>query len=181
VTRKVAPRSSVHELAIGAAMCASASALTITAAAAAVVVTGIADDVRRSARLSFAGVAHTPIEVLAIAIHNARIATATFLFAVAAPWLPSRARRVVDALLVTVFLLNATLVGMALGAYGGRLAFAAAHVPIEFGALGVAGGAYIAARRRSVGWSSLMGAAGLCTCLLLLAATAETYASGWSK
>jgi hypothetical protein len=181
VTRKVAPRSSVHELAIGAAMCASTSALTITAAAAAVVATGIADDVRRSVRLSFAGVAHTPGELLTVALHNARIATATFLFAVAAPWLPSRARMLVDALLVTVFFLNATLVGMALGAYGGRLAFAAAHVPIEFGALGVAGGAYIAARQRSVGGRSLVGAAGLCACLLVLAAAAETYASGGSK
>jgi hypothetical protein len=181
VLRKVALRSSMHELAIGAAMCAGAAALTITAAAAAVAVTGTADDVRRSLRLSFAGVAQKPSELLTIALHNARIAAATFVCAVAAPWLPSRARMLVDASLVTVFLLNATLVGIALGAYGGRLAFAAAHVPIEFGALAVAGGAYIAARRRSVGVRGLMGAAGLCATLLVLAAAAETYASGGSQ
>jgi hypothetical protein len=179
--RKVALRSSVHELAIGAAICAGGAALMITVAAAAVAVSGTADDVRRSLRLSFAGVAHKPSELLTIALHNARIATATFVCAVAVPWLPSRARMLVDAWLVTVFFLNATLVGIALGAYGGRLAFAAAHVPIEFGALAVAGGAYIAARQRLVGVCALMGAAGLCAALLVVAAAAETYTSGGSQ
>jgi hypothetical protein len=171
----------VHELAIGAAMCAGGAALMIIAAAAAVAMTGIADDVRRSLRLSFAGVAHKPSELLTIALHNARIATATFVCAVAVPWLPSRARMLVDASLVTVFFLNATLVGIALGAYGHRLAFAAVHIPIEFGALALAGGAYLAARQRSVSVRSLMGAAGLCAALLVLAAAAETYASGGSQ
>src|SRR4051794_23327217 len=108
--RKVALRPSVHELAIAAAICAGGAALMITAAAAAVVVTGTADDVRRSLRLSFAGVAHKPSELLTIALYNARIATTPFVCAVAVPWLPSRARMLVDASLVTVFFLNATLV-----------------------------------------------------------------------
>lgn len=181
MTRDVATRSSVDEVAIGAAMCAGAAALTIAAAGVAVVVTGTADDVRRSLRLTFDGIAETPNEVLRISLHNARIAAATFLCALAVPRLPSRATMLVDALLATVFLLNATLVGVALGAYGRRLAaFTATHVPLEFGALAVAGGAYLAARQQSVGARSLMRAAGLCTALLVLAAAVETYASGGS-
>jgi hypothetical protein len=182
VTRDLATRPSVGEVAIGATMCASAAALTIVAAAVAVVVTGTGDDVRRSLRLSFAGVSHTQSEVLTIALQNARIAGAAFLSAVAVPRLPSRVRTLVDALLATVFVLNAALVGVALGAYGRCLAVCAvAHVPIEFGALAVAGGVYVAARHRPLGVRSLAAAAGLCTVLLVLAAAVETYASGGSQ
>jgi hypothetical protein len=179
VKRGVAVRSSLYEVAIGTAVCGGAACLTIAAAAAAVVVTGTADDVRRSLRLSFSGVAQTPSEVLGIALHNARIAAATFLCALAVARLPSRARMLVDALMATVFVLNATLVGLALGAYGGRLfATTGAHLPIEFGALALSGGAYLAARRQSVRVRSLSCAAGLCAALLVLAAAAETYPSG---
>jgi hypothetical protein len=182
VKRDVAARSSLYELATGAAKCAGAAALTISSAAAAVVGMGRADDVRRTLRWSFAGVAETPDEVFRIAFHNARIAAATFLCALAVARLPSRARMLVDALLATVFVLNATLIGVALGAYGGRLvASTGAHLPIEVGALALAGGAYLAARQRAVGLRSVICAAGLCAALLVLAAAAETYASGASQ
>ena len=110
MTRDLATRSSAGKLAIAATMCASAAALTIVAAAAtivvaaaaAVVVTGTGDDVRRSLRLSFAGVSHTHSEVLSIALQNTRIAGAAFFSAVAVPRLPSRVRMLVDALLATV-------------------------------------------------------------------------------
>jgi hypothetical protein len=163
-------------------MCAGAAGLTITAAAAAVVVTGTADDLRRNLGLSFSGVAQTPSDVVGIALHNARIAAATLLCALAVPRLPSRARMLVDVLLATVFVLNAALVGAGLGAYGGRLvATTGAHLPVEFGALALAGGAYLKARQRPVGVRSVLSAAGLCAAVLVLAAAAETYASGGSQ
>jgi hypothetical protein len=156
-------------------------ALLIAIGAAAVALTGTADDLRDAWRLSFAGVERTPGEALGIALHNAKLAAATLMCALAAPRLPLRARLLADIALATVLAVNASIVGLALGAYGERLAAATAgHLPIEFAALSVAGGAYLSARRGPVNARALACIGALCGMLLLVAAAAETYASGRS-
>ena len=71
---------------------------------------------------------------------------------------------------------NAGLLGVALGAYGSRVAAAIAlHLPLEFAALSLAGGAYMQASKQPLGTRALACIAALCALLLSAAATLETY------
>jgi hypothetical protein len=150
--------------------------LLILSGAAAVRLTGASDEIRDSLPLSFAGVERTPGEALSIALQNARIAAATLLCALTVRALPGRARIAVDAVLAAVMALNALFVGIALGVYGTRLAAATApHLPLEFAALCLAGGAYMHARRQPLGRVVLAAVAATCALLLVIAATLETY------
>ncbi|MGH2944673.1 MAG: stage II sporulation protein M [Solirubrobacteraceae bacterium] len=165
-----------RDLAAGALACAGAATLVIVCGAASVALTGLADDVRRALRFDFAGVDETPAAALQIALHNARLAAAALLCALVVPRLAQRARLLADVVLATVLAANASLVGLALGAYGGRVAAAIAlHLPIEFAALSLAGGAYMSTSRRPLGLADLAIVAGLCALMLIIAATLETY------
>jgi hypothetical protein len=179
VTRPISRHGLLEGVGAGAVTCAVTAALLILSGAAAVRLTGTGDEIRDSLRLSFAGVDRTPEEALSIAAHNGRIAAATVLCALTVGRLPRPARVVVDSVLLAVVAFNSLIVGLALGAYGERLVVStAAHLPIEFAALSLAGGAYLSARRRLLSLRPLAYACGLSGALLVAAALAETYVSG---
>jgi hypothetical protein len=164
------------EIAAGAAVCAAAAVLVIAVAAGAVALSGQGDDARRALRFGFGGVERTPGEALRLAIHNARFAAGTLLCAIAAPRLARPARLLVDLTLTSLLTINAGLVGVALGAYGQRLAAAIVlHLPLEFAALSLAGGAYMQASKQPLETRTLALVAALCALLLSAAATLETY------
>jgi hypothetical protein len=166
----------VTDSAAAAAVCAAAAVLVIAVAAGAVALSGQGDDARRALRLGFGGVERTPGEALRLAIHNARFAAGTLLCAIAAPRLPTRTRQCVDLMLMSLLAVNAGIVGVALGAYGQRVAAAIAlHLPLEFAALSLAGGAYMQASQQPLGARALACIAALCALLLSAAATLETY------
>ena len=138
-----APRA-VRDIVTGAFACAGAAIAVMASAATAVTLSEADDDLRRALRFGFAGVGRTPDEVVRIALHNARLAAATLLCAAAIPLLPRPGRVFLGAVLSGVLVLNAGIVGLALGAYGERLAVAVAlHLPLEFGAFSIAGGSYL--------------------------------------
>jgi hypothetical protein len=164
------------DIAVRAAACAAAAALVAALSATVIAVSGLADDVRRTLRFGFGGLDRTPAEVLGIAAHNARFAAGPLLCAMIAPRLPRCARAIVGLMLGSVLALNAVAVGVALGAYGPRVAAAIAlHLPVEFAALAVAGGAYLSTSRRPLGPVELVYVAVLCVLLLVVAAALETY------
>jgi hypothetical protein len=166
----------LRDIAARAAACAAAAALVAAVSAAVIAVSGLADDVRRTLRFGFGGLERTPAEVLRIAAHNARFAAGTLVCAALAPRLPRRTRAIVALMLATVLAFNAAAVGIALGAYGGRGAAAIAlHLPVEFAALSVAGGAYLSTSRRALSPAELLYVAVLCLLLLVVAATLEAY------
>jgi hypothetical protein len=166
------------DIAAGALVCAGAAVLVLAAAAVAVALTGLGDDARRALRFGFGGVERTPGEALRLAIHNARFAAGTLLCAIAAPRLAARVRLLVDLMLASLLAFNAGLVGVALGAYGLRVAAATAlHLPLEFTALSLAGGAYMSTSKQPLGARALAYVAAVCALLLAGAATLETYVS----
>ena len=170
------PQRTVTEIAAGAAVCAAATVVVIAAATAVVALSGLGDDARRALRFGFGGVESTPCEALRLVIHNARFAAGTLLCAIAAPRLPARTRVCVDLMLTSLLAINAGLVGVALGAYGERVAAAIAlHLPLEFAALSLAGGAYMSTSKQPLAPRALARIAALCALLLACAATLETY------
>ena len=133
---------------------------------------------RHALGFGFGGVDRSLAEVAWIAAHNARVAGATLTWAVAAPRLPRRVRRLVDAVLAIVLSLSGGAVGAAYGAYGGRAITATApHLPVEFAGLSLAGGAYLHARTHAIRASEFAAVALACGLLLVAAAFLETYAS----
>jgi hypothetical protein len=170
------PSATTADVLLSAALCAAAFALVIAATALAIVASGLAGDLRRLLGFNFAGVEHTPAQAASIALHNARLAAGTLLFAGARPRLTPAARRALDALLTALLVLNAGAVGLALGAYGARLAAVAwIHLRLELAALSLAGGAYLQARKHALNPRVLATVAAICAALLALAATLETY------
>lgn len=168
----------MRDVLTGAAVCAAVAAFLAAATALAIALTGLADDTRRLLDFGFAGVERTPAQSANIALHNARFVVVTLGFAILRPDLPRPVCTIVDALLAAVLTLNAGELGVALGAYGERVAAATAlHAPLEFSALALAGGAYISTRKQPLGLSTLARIAVFCALLLTAAATLETYAS----
>ena len=160
-----------------AAICAAAAALVLATTALAVAATGLADDARRVLRFAFGGVEQTPAEAARIALHNATIATGTLLAAAARPRIPAATRPVLDVVLATLLAVNAAAVGVALGAYGTRVATAIAlHLPLELAAFSLAGGAYMQACKQPLSVRALGAIAALSALLLVAAAMLETYA-----
>jgi len=179
VTHCVSRSTLGESLVVAAIACAGAAALLIASCAAAVQLTGSADEVRYTFRLSFAGVERTPGEAAAIALQNGRLAAAALLGTFAVRRLPGPARSLVDMVLGAVFVVNVAAIGLALGAYGERLLVATApHTPIELAALSLSGGTYISARRRRLPPHALACVVGVTAVLLAGAAAAETYVSG---
>jgi hypothetical protein len=168
----------VTHIVTGTAVCTAVAVLVIAVAAGAVALSGLGDEVRRALRFGFGGVERTPGEALGLAIHNARFAAGALLCAIAAPRLARPARLLVEVMLTSLFAMNASLVGVALGAYGQRVASAIApHLPLELAALSLAGGAYMQASKQPLETRTLVFVAALCALLLSAAAALETYVS----
>ena len=141
------------------------------AAAGVVLLLRAGGDARAFLRFDFSGT-HQPS--LAIAAQNARLVGAVLLGVVARPHL-GRARLSLDAGLAVVFVGNATLVGIALGAYGTRTVRAVAlHGPLELAALSLAGGVYLSSRRSPVAVGPICVVAASCAALLVISGVVET-------
>lgn len=168
----------IHGIAAGAIRCATAAVTVLVLASAAVPLAGLADEARKTLRFGFGGVEQSPSEVARLAIHNARFAGGTLLCAGLAPRLTKHARRAVDLLLGGLLTFNAAAVGIAIGAYGTRTITATAiHLPVEFAALSLAGGAYMQACKQPLSARELAAVAAATALLLVAAAALETYAS----
>jgi len=166
------------DIAAGAVVCAAAAVLVLATAAATVALSGLADDARHALRFGFGGVERTPGEAFGVAIHNARFAAGALLCAIIAPRLPTRARPLINLMLASLLAINAGIVGVALGAYGPRVAAATAlHLPLEFAAFSLAGGAYMSTSRQPLSARELAAVAASCALLLACAATLEAYGS----
>lgn len=165
MTVRVAPLVALAALAVIAAV--AGCALTL----------GLAPELRESLRFRFAH----PRDLHAfgaIALNNARVALVPFAAALAVPFV-GRALLVLDVGLVVLALCNCALIGVALAAYGGRLALAlAAHAPLELAAMSLALATYIRARttcpRRPRGLPRLVAG---CLVLIVAAAGAEVWIS----
>ena len=178
MTNAPRPDPCIAGIAAGAVLFAAAAMTVVVLASAAVSLAGLADDTRKMLRFGFGGVEQSPSEVARLAIHNARFAGGTLLCAGLAPRLTKRARRAVDLLLGGLLTFNAAAVGIAIGAYGTRTITATAtHMPVEFAALSLAGGAYMQACKQPLSARELAAAATTTGLLLIAAAALETYVS----
>src|SRR5207247_79341 len=109
----------------------AAAALALVASTAAIALAlGLAPELRASLRFGF----RHPRDLHAfgaIALNNARVALLPFAAALLLPYI-GRWRVVVDALLLLLALANCVLIGLALAAYGRRLALNLVdHAPLE--------------------------------------------------
>lgn len=162
---------------VAAVACAATSVAIAVATAVAIKLGGVADDARRALRFGFDGLASAN-DGARVALDNGRIVAGVLLCAMLAPRLTARARTLVDIVLGMVLLANAGALGVALGAYGSRVARAIApHLPFELAALSLAGGAYLHARTRPLRARVLAALAASCALLVIAAATLETYVS----
>ena len=178
MTNAPRPDPGITGIAAGAVLCATAAMTVVVLASAAVSLAGLADDTRKMLRFGFGGVEQSPSEVARLAIHNARFAGGTLLCAGLAPRLTKPARRAVDLLLGGLLTFNAAAVGIAIGAYGTRAITATAtHLPVEFAALSLAGGAYMQACKQPLSARELAAVATATGLLLVAAAALETYVS----
>src|SRR4051812_204843 len=109
----------------GIASSTAVCAATATAMAAAVAIggreTGLADDARALLRFDFGGVRRSPVTVAEIGLENARIAAGALVCAALVPRVGARGRRAMSVLLTVLLVLNAAVIGVGIGAYGGRL------------------------------------------------------------
>ena len=164
------------DLVAAAALCAILAAAIVIAAAAGVALLGFGDELRRSLAFGFGGLPKNPSQALQIALHNAKFTAAILTCAVAAPRLPRLARPVIDMVLASLLVVNAGTVGVAIGAYGARALIAVApHLPVEFAALSLAGGAYLSGMRQPLGLRGVCVVGCCCAALLAAAALLETY------
>lgn len=171
------PRSVLLPITAGAIVCLTAAMTLVVIAAAAVALGGLADDARRMLGFDFRGVEPAASEAARIALHNARIAGGTLLCAAIVPSLAARARQAVDGVLAALLAISAIAVGIAVGAYGARaMTELVAHVPLEFAALSLTGGAYLQACQRALCARELAATAATTGALLIIAAALETYA-----
>lgn len=154
----------------------AASAAIVAVTALGVVVTGHGPDARDELRFGFAGMDPSIAQASAIAIHNARLAGATLLCTVLLPRLHAVTRMPVHLLLAVILVFNCAAVGVAYGAYGWRVIRATApHLPLEFAALSLAGGAYLHACRQPLSTPTFAAVAASSALLLCAAAAIETY------
>lgn len=153
--------------------------LVVAATALFVVLTGESADARRTLGFGFGGVDRSLTQAASIAAHNAKFAAATLVCAAIAPRLHVSVRATVDLLLGVLLAVNAAVVGVAFGAYGWRaIAATAAHLPLEFTGLSLAGGAYLhTTTHRPLSPRALAAVAGGCAVLLGVAAVLEIYVS----
>ena len=131
-------------------------------------------------RFGFGGVERTPGEAARIAMHNARLAAGTLLCAGARA---ATRRRRAPALVDAAPRDAAHRQRRRRRRRARRLrpardrAAIALHLPLEFAALSLAGGAYMQARKQPLSARALARVAALCALLLAVAAALETYVS----
>lgn len=166
----------VRSIAKRAAALLAASGAIVALIALGVVVTGQSADARDALRFGFAGMDPSIAQAFAIAIHNSRLAGATLACGVLAPRLHAVTRIPVHLLLALILVFNCAAVGVAFGAYGWRVIRATApHLPLEFAALSLAGGAYLHACGQPLSTPTIAAVAATCALLLCAAAAIETY------
>lgn len=161
------------------------AAVLLTAAVTAV---ALARPAREALGFGFGGVPRTLGEAAAIFLNNVRLMAAVGAAAliVQSPRLgPDGSgaslgaggrllRAAVDLALLAVVAFNVAVVGMALGAYGGRMLVAMLpHGPIELNAFAVALALYLRARQEPLRAAAALPLAGLALALLALAALVE--------
>jgi hypothetical protein len=159
----------------GLVAAAAVAAVTLTAAIA--LALGLGAELRHSFGFEF----RHPRDLHAfgaIALNNARVAVLPFAAALVLPYI-GRWRSVLDALLALLALGNCVVIGLALGAYGGRLALnLAAHGPLELAGMSLALATYLHARttcpRRPLGLPRSVAG---CAVLILSAAALEVWVS----
>ena len=111
----------------------------------------------------------------AIVAHNGRYAVAVVIACLAVCWAPAL-RPVFDTGLAALLGFNATVIGLALGAYGPRLGRAIVlHGTLELAGFALAGGAYLRARRGELAHPQLARAACLSALILCAAALVEAW------
>lgn len=159
-----------------AAFIVAATLLSVTVVTAAIVrFAGVGAEARAYLRFTFAGPNASAAQ---LALHNGRIVAAVLLCAVAVPRV-GRVRMVVDIVVGVVLIGNAVAVGVAVGAYGGRVANALSlHAPLELVALSLAGGALMQAHRVRLPVVALMRAGALSAVLLTVAGALESTQIG---
>jgi len=121
--------------------------LTLLTATVVAAVPGLAHAARTALGFDVTGPPHAQ-SATAIFAHNARAVAGVLLGALAANKL-RRGRMLLDAALVAFAAINATAVGATLGAYGTPAAARLSHLPLEYGALTIAGGNYLAHRHNT--------------------------------
>jgi hypothetical protein len=169
-------KSSAGQIALAAGVCAAVAGGLLIAVCFEVTLLGLSDVARGTLRFGFAGVDQSPSEVLRLALYNIRFPAGILLCAAIVPQLSPRVRLVTSLLVTSVFVVNATVTGVALGAYGPRMAAALApHLPVEAAALSLAGGTYIVALVRPACPRTLAWAGAVCALLVVSAAWIETY------
>ncbi len=175
MTATAAHQPAAARIATGTAWCAVVALGVGAWSAATVVVCGAQAPLRSFLHFGFDGVSQTPGQAVAIAAHNAALAAAPLIAAAIAQRL--QAIQVgVEILLGALLIANSALIGLALGAYGARLAGALAiHLPLELAAFCLAGGTYLAAIAQPLRHRTLGASAAGCVVLLAVAAVAETY------
>jgi hypothetical protein len=115
-------------------------------------------------------------DVLSIFTHNLRVLAAPLILSISG-WASSRITRAIgDALVIATFLVSPLVVGVAIGRYGSKLLIYLPHLPIEWGALSVAAGAWLAARGGRASARALVAYTGLTVALAAIAAVVETVA-----
>lgn len=165
-------------IASNAAACWTAAASIAVAGAGVVIACGLGHDVRHLLGFDFGGIPRTPGEALRIAAHNGWMAALALIAAAIVSRVDAPARAFLDASLAMLLIVNAALVGVTVGAYGGRgFTAVAPHTPIEFAALALGGGAYMHARKQAIAIHALALTALMCASLLGTAALLETYVS----
>jgi hypothetical protein len=163
---------------VGGTLCCALAHTGLTAlVAAAVWFAGLSDDARQLLGFGFGGLPGGASTGLEIAAHNAQLAGAALVGAAFAPRSALLAL-LLDVLLGALLVLNAGFVGIAAGAYGGRLLAAVwPHLPFELAAFSLAGGTYLAARAGRLTGPALGAAAALVAALLLAAGLVEATVS----
>jgi hypothetical protein len=172
------PMGAIVGIRVGTCLCLAAATTVIALAAITVTAAGLAEETRRMLGFGFGGVDPSPAEAARIALHNGRVAGGTLLCAALAPRLTLRTQRLVFLVLTTVLVASAAGVGIAIGAYGTRVVSAIAiHLPVEFSALSLAGGAYMQACKQALSARELSAVTTATGLLLAAAAALETYVS----
>lgn len=168
--------SPARSIANRAAAIVAAAVAIVALTALGVAATGHSADARDALRFGFAGMDPSIAQASAIAIHNGRLAGATLACSILTPRLHPVTRIPVHLLLALILVFNSAAVGVAFGAYGWRVIRATGpHLPLEFAALSLAGGAYLHACRQPLSAPTIALVAASCALLLCAAAAIETY------
>lgn len=161
----------------GTLLCAVAATGLTALVAAAVWSAGLSEDARRLLGFGFGGLPGGAGAGIEIALHNAQLAAVALVAARLAPYVGPVAIGL-DVLLGGLLALNAGLLGVAFGGYGGRLLAAVwLHGPLELAAFSLAGGVYLAGRARRLSGRALAVAAASVGLLLLAAGLVEATVS----